>query len=192
MDELREQWNERWRDKSGRPLSPDPWLLKVLHLLPSGEVLDVACGRGRNALFMAARGNRVTGIDISDDALRLIKEEAEQSGLNLNLSRADLKTGPCLPEAAFDLILDFFYLERSLFPALMRSLKPGGVMVVRTFSRAGNFPGGPSHQGFVLDAGELMGIFDGWEILCHEDGIESSHKGGGLSGIVARRPPDWA
>jgi len=61
-------------------------------------------------------------------------------------------------------------------------------MVVRTFSRAGSFPGGLANSDFVLNPGELLELFSGWEILLHEEGLEPSKKGGSLAGIVARRP----
>jgi len=61
-------------------------------------------------------------------------------------------------------------------------------MVVRTFSRAGSFPGGLDNPDFVLNPGELPDLFSGWEILLHEEGLEPSKKGGSLAGIVARRP----
>jgi hypothetical protein len=72
---------------------------------------------------------------------------------------------------------------------LRESLRPGGIAVIRTFSSAGPFPGGPENKDIVLRPGELLEIFSGWEILLHEEGLEPSEKkGGSLAGIVARRP----
>lgn len=59
---------------------------------------------------------------------------------------------------------------------------------MRTFSRAGNFPGGPGNPDFSLNSGELPALFDGWQVLLHEEGLDEAHRGGGLAGIVARRP----
>lgn len=181
-------WNTRWREKNGETSTPDPWLVRILPLLPVGETLDVACGRGRNSLYLAERGHRVTAVDHSKEGLLQLRAAAEERGLAITTQRLDLEAAPALPHTAFDLVIDFFYLHRPLFPVLMACLRPGGTLVVRTFSSAGNFPGQPRHPEFVLAPGELPTIFQGWDILLHEEGLEPSSKGGSLAGIVVRRP----
>lgn len=180
-------WNTRWREKNGEPSAPDPWLVKVLPLLPVGATLDVACGQGRNSLFMAERGHNVTAVDNSEEGLVQLRAAAEERGLTINTLCLDLEAAPALPPSTFDLAIDFFYLHRPLLPALMACLRPGGMLVVRTFSSAGDFPGRPRHPEFVLAPGELPAIFKGWDILLYEEGLEPSSKGGSLAGIVARR-----
>jgi len=181
-------WNERWLAKAGEPLRPDPWLFKILPLLPVGKLLDVACGRGRNALFLASRGYAVHAIDASAEALTQLRTEAATFSYDIETSEVDLEDAPALAVSAYDVVLVFFYLQRNLFPVLMESVRPGGVMAVRTFSNAGSFPGEPRRKEFVLAPGELLRIFSGWEILLHEEGMEPSSKGGSLAGILARRP----
>lgn len=188
MNDSRTIWNHRWREKAADPWQPDPWLIRIRPLLPCGRVLDIACGRGRNALFLAEQGMSVTAVDISEEALEQLTREAARRNLPVEARRLDLETDPHLPADAFDLVLDFFYLHRPLLPSLRQAVRPGGVAVLRTFSRAGSFPGGPENPDFVLHPGELLKIFTGWEILLHEEGMEPSRKGGSLAGIVARRP----
>jgi tellurite methyltransferase len=188
MNDTQGKWDERWREKADEPLAPDPWLLRVSPLLPGGSALDLASGRGRNALFLAERGFSVTAFDISAEALTQLALEATRRGLTVATCRIDLETDPQLPWHAFDLVLDFFYMHRPLLPHLKTAVKPGGVAVLRTFSNAGSFPGGPANQSHVLRPGELLEIFAGWEVLLHEEGLEPSKKGGSLAGIVARRP----
>jgi SAM-dependent methyltransferase len=188
MNDPRTSWNSRWRDKSDDPWEPDPWLLKIRPLLPAGRALDIACGRGRNSLYLAEQGLSVTAVDVSDEALAQLSREAARRNLPVKTRRVDLEADPQLPGANFDLVLDFFYLHRPLLPQLLDSVRPGGVAVLRTFSSAGSFPGGPDNPDFVLRPGELLEIFAGWEILLHEEGVEPSRKGGSLAGIVARRP----
>jgi SAM-dependent methyltransferase len=183
------EWDHRWRDKAGDPLRPDPWLIKILPLLPAGKVLDIACGRGRNALFLAERGHSVHAIDYSEEGLAVLRAEAAARRCDIRTEKMDLENAPPLAAAGYEIVIDFFYLQRALFPALKRALRPGGVLVVRTFSSAGHFPGGPRHKEFVLAPGELLEILSDWDILLHEEGIEPSSKGGSLAGIVARRPP---
>ncbi len=182
-------WNTRWQEKADQPFLPDPWLLAVAPLLPTtGRALDLACGRGRNALFLAERGLAVTAIDISAVALDQFRTEAEKRHLVVDARQVDLEATPDLPAAAFDLVIQCFYLQRSLFPHLLAAVRPGGLAVVRTLSSAGPFAGGPDNPAFVLRPGELLDVFAGWEIVTHEEGLEPSHKGGSLAGIVARRP----
>jgi len=191
MDEIRDKWNRRWREQAAEPIEPDPWLLRVRPFLPTGgEALDLACGRGGNALFLATEGFSVTAFDISQEALAQLEAEAARRGLRLQTRRADLEAGVHLPKRSFELVLSFFYLHRPLLPQLLSAVRPGGVAVMRTFSRAGSFPGGPGNPEFVLRPGELPALFAGWEILLHEEGFEPSKKGGSLAGIVARRPVD--
>lgn len=188
-NDKRADWNDRWRERADRPFDPDPWLIKVLPLLPAaGRVLDIASGRGRNALFLAERGLSVTALDISEEALAQLGQEAALRQLRLETRRVDLEDDPELPAEAFDLVIDFFFLHRPLLPQLRNAVRPGGVAVLRTLSCAGSFPGGPGNPAFVLQPGELLDIFTGWEILLHEEGVEVARKGGSVAGIVARRP----
>lgn len=186
---MREKWNRHWREKKGEFAEPDAWLLRSLPFLPPADrALDVACGGGRNALFLAAKGWRVTAIDMAEEGLALLADDAAQRNLAIDARQADLEVDPVLPAGPFGLVLLFFYLQRSLFPHLLGAVAPGGVAVVRTFSAAGNIPGGPENPDFVLRPGELLELFAGWEILLHEEGVEPAKRGGALAGIVARKP----
>lgn len=188
-EDAKYEWNARWRAKAlDADWEADPWLQRVLPLLPPGRALDVACGNGRNSLFLAERGFAVTAIDYSPEALAMLRREADARSLDVVTRQVDLENDPQLPEGPFDIVLDFFYLHRPLLPRLQERLRPGGLMVLRTFSSAGPFPGGPDNPAFVLKPGELPRVFHGWEILAYEEGVEPSRKGGSLAGIVARRP----
>jgi SAM-dependent methyltransferase len=192
MSELltKPDWNDRWRERADEPLTVDPWLLAMAPLLPaSGRALDLACGRGRHALFLAERGLAVTALDYSAEALAQLHSEATRRALAIETRQVDLEIAPQLPMACFDVVLLFFYLQRSLLPHLRKAVRPGGLAVLRTFSSAGSFPGGPENPDYVLRPGEPLEIFAGWEILRHEEGVEPSSKGGSLASIVARRPP---
>jgi tellurite methyltransferase len=188
MTDTQNKWNERWQEKAEDFFDADPWLLRIFPLLPGGSALDLASGRGRNALFLAEQGLSVTAFDISEEALAQLDLEAARRRLPVCTRQLDLEADPQLPSDAYDLVLDFFYLHRPLLPQLRMAVKAGGIAVLRTFSSAGSFPGGPGDPAFVLRPGELLDIFAGWEILLHEEGLEPSRKGGSLAGIVARRP----
>jgi len=187
-DDPRRKWDRRWREEAAEPLEADPWLQKVADLLPPGSVLDLACGRGRNALEMARRGHPVTAVDFSGEALDQLRFAASAEQLPIDCLQLDLENGALPPLAGFDIVLSFFFLHRPLLPWLKRTLDPGGVAILRTFSSAGPFPPGELDARFVLAPGELLSIFAGWDVLFHEEGLEPSRKGGSLAGIVACRP----
>lgn len=188
MVHSKEKWNQRWQEKSSQPLSPDPWLLRAVPFLSTGTALDIACGRGRNALYLAEKGFTVTGVDISDQGLKLLEQEAANRNLTLNLVQLDLEVTVSLPQGPFDLISKFFYLQRSLLPIIKDSLRPGGIFVMRSFSQAEGCREAPGNPDFILNPGELLDVFAAWDILLYEEGQEESRTGGSLAGIVARKP----
>jgi tellurite methyltransferase len=190
MVDPRDKWNQRWRVQAGEEQVADSWLLEVSELLPVGHALDLACGRGRNALELARRGFAVTAVDQSEEALTQLTALAAAESLPIETLRCDLETEPPALPQAYDLVLCFFYLHRPLLPWLLSAVKPGGVVVLRTFSSAGNFPPGQLNPQFVLQPGELLTIFSGWEILRHEEGLEASRKGGSVASIAARKQLD--
>jgi len=187
-DDPRARWNARWRERREEIGAPDVWLLQIRPLLLPGTALDIGCGRGDNALYLAEEGWAVTAIDISEEAIAQLRHQAARRRLTIDTIRADLESSPRLPSGAFDLVLQFFYLHRPLFPALRNAVRPGGMIAIRTFSSAGPFSPPTVDPTFVFQPGELGGEFSGWEILIHEEGGEPSKKGGSLAGIVARKP----
>ena len=181
-------WNARWREKAiTANWQADAWLQRVRPLLPAGRVLDIACGMGRNAIFLAEQGYAVTAVDMSEVALGLLDTEAKSRGLEIDSLHIDLESAPVLPMGPFDLLLNFFYLHRPLLPLELARVRLGGVAVFRTFSSAGSDQFGPIRPDIALHPGELLDVFAGWEILLHEEGLEPSAKGGSLAGIVARK-----
>ena len=188
MTNSQEKWNKRWLEKARTAdRQVDPWLEKVFLLLPKGTALDVACGIGRNALFLAEKGFSVTALDVSETALRLLNEAARQRHLTINTQQINLESGALLPEGPFDLLLNFFFLHRPLLSQELARVRPGGVAVIRTISRVGAGQNEQVSAEMSLAAGELLEIFSGWKILLHEEGLEPSRKGGTLAGIVAQR-----
>jgi SAM-dependent methyltransferase len=111
--------------------TPAAWLVDHLGLLPQdGRALDIASGRGRNALWLADQGLTVTAVDVNPAALALLREEAASRGLVVKTVAADLEvTGATLDRDAFDVVAVFNYLHRPIFPALIDALRAGGILL---------------------------------------------------------------
>lgn len=123
---------------------PSPLLCENISTFPSGRALDVACGNGRNAVFLAQRGFRVDAVDNSRVGLLMAKDLMTEMDVNVNLIFADLEHYVIKPER-YDLIVNFHYLNRALFPHITAGLKSGGYLVFESltekdaaFSRSGN------------------------------------------------------
>ncbi|MFY9329994.1 MAG: class I SAM-dependent methyltransferase [Georgfuchsia sp.] len=134
-------------------LQPSLWVQRFVPLIPpGGTVLDLACGRGRHARLLAAKGFRVAAVDRDEEALASL---AGVAGITARL--ADLEAG-VWPYGAgcFDGIVVTNYLFRPLFGALIGALKPGGVLIYETFMAGNEAFGKPSNPEFLLQVGELL------------------------------------
>ena len=126
-------------------------------------------GRGRHALLLAAHGYRTFGVDIKLDAVRSAMRQASRQGLSLHAWCADLTAVP-LPRARFDLLVVTRYLQRDLFGTIRDAVRPGGVVIVETFTTAQRALGfGPTSPDHLLEPGELRRLFEGFEILFYEE-----------------------
>jgi SAM-dependent methyltransferase len=165
---------------------PARWLADHAHLLPHGAtVLDVACGRGRNAIWLADRGSSVVAIDRNEDSIRQLQQEADARGLPVTAMVRDLEAGaPALGLASFDAIVVFHYLHRPLFPSLIAALRPGGLLIYETFTRRQAARGKPTNPEFLLMEGELPRLVRPLEIL---DGREGEFDERHVASVVARR-----
>lgn len=175
------------RDFAPAPISgPAEWLLENADLLrPGMRVLDVAAGRGRHALLLAAAGWPVTAVD--RDAARMAALAATAVRLDWPVTTLvrDLEVGAVdLGEAAFDLIVVTHYLHRPLLPALVRALAPEGVLVYETFTTAQAARGKPTNPAFLLEPGELPRLV---APLVVERQREGDVDGRMVASVVARK-----
>ena len=119
-------WEKRWEEGDYRGRSePSSLVAAWADRLPKGRALDLACGNGRNALYLAERGFDVDALDIAGAALRLTQDAARERGLAVNTIQVDLDEY-LLPAQTYDLITTTFYMNRNLVPSLKEALKPGG------------------------------------------------------------------
>ena len=149
------------------------------------RALDVACGFGGSALYLAALGYQVDAVDISGVALSQARAEARKRRLHLRLIQADLNRW-WVPPSRYELSTVKYYLNRNLMPHLARGLLPGGLLFVETWnvhvlSVRPNFD-----PAFLLRPGEL-GSFArdaGLDVIHLADGVSEGH----VSQLIARRP----
>jgi SAM-dependent methyltransferase len=174
--------------EDGVTLEAARWLVDHAHVLPfTGDALDVASGSGRNAFFLAARGLNTLAVDRSAAAIDGIRATAARLHLPIRAEVLDLETGSAtLPLAAYDVIVAVHYLHRPLFPALKAALKPGGMLVYETFTRAQAQRGRPTNPAFLLRPGELRDLVAPLEVLFEREG-EFEEKM--LASVIAVRPP---
>jgi tellurite methyltransferase len=133
------------------------------------RALDVAMGPGRHAVALARAGFNTFGVDARFDAVRDAMLAAEAAGGRVHGWCADLTEHP-LPSARFDVIVVTRYLQRDLFPALRAAVRPGGVVLYETFTTAQRALGwGPASPDHLLEPGELLRSFEGFEVLFYEE-----------------------
>ena len=186
-------WDERYaREEAVPERGAADFLVEQRGLLPAGgRALDVAMGTGRNALYLASLGYEVTGIDVSGVAVERCRAEAERLGLRVEAVQADLGSYQ-IPRAAYDVVIDFYFLQRDLAPALAAALRPGGVLVFESFTtEQRRFGWGPAQDDFLLRPGELRTLFAGLEELAYREGLVESQSGRGtkaVAGLVSRKP----
>ncbi len=168
--EDRERWDRRWAARSHDLGRPEPFLLRHLDLLRPGRVLDVACGAGRNALFLAERGFSVTAIDISGEGLALLRERARERGVEIVTRQADLDAPEALSGLGrFDDLLVIRYRpDQRQWARLLPLLVPGGRLLLCSFGLEDHFRHGTRRE-HCLERGELeAALGPDMRLLCQE------------------------
>jgi SAM-dependent methyltransferase len=170
----RDKWDARYRDGAYESRThPTALLAQWLPRLPRGRALDVACGAGRNALFLATNGYAVTALDISRVALERGRRSAAELGLTLEWLCADLDDDPAraLPAGPFDLIVWVRYVHRTLLPHLVARLAPSGALLCEQHLLTGEAVAGPTSAQFRLAPGELSAAAQGLRIEHSFEGL---------------------
>jgi SAM-dependent methyltransferase len=162
-------------------MTPAAWLVANLDVIPrGGRVLDVACGSGRHARFLAARGWRVHAIDRDVAKLGQVGQVGEITTERLDLESGDASLG----ERLYDAVIVFNYLHRPLMPALVRAVRPGGVLIYETFTVGQAERGRPRNPDFLLRDGELPELVAPLRVLRAREG---DIEGALIASIVAIR-----
>lgn len=169
-----QQWDERYREqsKAGVP-APALVLTQNAHLLPdSGTALDLACGRGANAIFLAQHGLQVSAWDYSAIAIEQLEQYAQQHSIELQVQVRDVVRDPPIKQS-FDIIVVSRFLERSIVPQLSAALNPQGLIFYQTFITEKSPAIGPNNPDYLLQANELLALFAGLRIRVYrEEGLQ--------------------
>lgn len=159
------KWNQKHLEHP-MPETPSTLLvefLPTLLTLSGKEALDIACGNGRNSKFLAQNGFHCHSVDISEVALSLFSHLP-----NITTFQEDLDTFRP-PKNAYDVVMNFYFLNRDLFPSIIESLKSGGIFLLETFIKE---PNGENSSEIIdekiLNDGELERVFEDFEILYNQ------------------------
>lgn len=165
--------SDRQHPLKGEQRAPASFLRQIFELqswsMPPGHALDMATGRGRNAIFLAERGFTVEAIDISEVALAEAERRATEKNVRIIFRQADLDHIE-LPEAVYDLVVNINFLQRSLVPKMKKALKVGGRVVFETYLIDQQTIGHPKNPAYLLGHGELLGLFCDFRVFYYREG----------------------
>ncbi|RKD25013.1 hypothetical protein BEP19_04075 [Ammoniphilus oxalaticus] len=170
--ERKDRWNQKYTDQLQREseLTPTPRLEKQSDYLRGGTALDLACGLGKNSLFLARQNYEVQAIDISEVAIDFLKEQASKENLPITAAVADITNLDELHSLQpVDLIVITKYLDRALFPIVKTLIKKGGYFFMETFYQSDEEKNEKIPSQFKLETQELLNEFAGWKILFYEE-----------------------
>ncbi|MEX0617724.1 MAG: methyltransferase domain-containing protein [Pseudohongiellaceae bacterium] len=173
-------------------------LVRFLPLLKQNNTgakcLDLACGQGRNGLWLARRNLPVVFADRDAEALRRVRGALDLEHLHGEIWQVDFEKEAeenplAVRGAAFDAIVVFNYLHRPLIPAIRNSIRPGGLIVYETFTAKQALFGRPRNPDYLLRPGELQTFFQGWSIIYSNEG-ETVNPRRAFASIIARKEGD--
>jgi len=163
------KWDEKFRAGYGIGGAPEQALIRAVEHVPPGFALDLACGLGRNAVYLAAHGWKVTALDSSQVAIGELPSNIETKCVDLEA--VDFRIAPNV----YDLICDCYYLYRPLFPQIRAAVQPGGLFV-GVIPMVDDDPAiQPMNVSYLCQPGELESLFAGWEIVHSYEGKPNRH-----------------
>lgn len=182
----RQRWDRKYAAGEGPAhFEPSRFLTDNRRLLAGGRALDVACGFGGNALYLASMGYQVDAVDVSRVGLARAQAEAARRNLVIRFVQADLSRW-WIPPETYDLILVLFYLNRSLMCPLAAALRPGGVLLQANRNHRFLATRPDFDPKYLLEPGELRRLAEqaGLQVVLAEDGVPGED---GTSQLIARR-----
>lgn len=183
MLEDKKRWNERYLDNP-MPQTVSPLVEKYIEHVNVGHAIDVACGTGRNAHYLADLGFMIDAVDISDYALERVKDSSTINKIDTDLDKYNITPNK------YDLIVNVNYLNRRLVSQMKDALRSGGVVMFETFIVAhGDFQMPTTNLDYLLRKNELLHSFIGLDIIYYEEKIDTNLRGERIkvASIVAKK-----
>jgi SAM-dependent methyltransferase len=151
---------------------PNSFLRRNIRLIGQGRALDVAAGDGRNAVFLAQNGWTVDAVDISRVGLRKAQQLASRKKVKIQTIQSDLDCYP-IEKGKYDLVANFYFLDRRLIPKIKRGLKKGGKIIFETYlvDPAAADSEILKNKEYLLQANELLSFFQDFRILFYREGF---------------------
>jgi SAM-dependent methyltransferase len=171
-----DKWNQRYAEDSYRKNNPVVLLQDWLPNFPVGKALDVACGAGRNSIFLAQSGFQVDAIDISPEGLSKARQLAESQGLNINWIEHDLDQAFQF-DTEYNLIIVMWYVNLALVSRLCDCLATGGYLLCEEHLITDQDVIGPSSSNYRIAPGALREAVSGLDVLLYEEIIENGSDG---------------
>lgn len=180
----REAWNCRYAEGAYVPrVDPSPLLGEWLEYIPLGRALDIACGTGRNALYLADAGYSVDAVDISEVAVERARAEAERRNLDIAWHVSDLDEFE-IPASGYQLITVIRYRNPALWPRLISGLADDGWLVIEHHLKTPFPVAGPSTPDFRLDPQELLAAFGSLRVMHYSEELEAGDLDAGRYAIA--------
>jgi 2-polyprenyl-3-methyl-5-hydroxy-6-metoxy-1,4-benzoquinol methylase len=156
---------------------------------PAGclQALDIACGNGRDAVFLAMSGFATEAWDVLPDAIALCEGLAQRHGVSVAAQCRDLEADPTIEPERYHVVSCFNFLHRPLMGQIAAAVRPGGLVVYDTFAEPQRvLYGRPRRDAHLLKSGELPTWFSGWEVLVWREGLNG--PGRFSASLIARKP----
>ena len=145
----------------------------------------MAMGNGRNAIYLARMGFKVEGVDLSSEAVNNAIGAARKVGVTIKARVTDLEGSYYIEKDAYDVIICFNYLQRSLIPQIKDGLRRGGIVVYETFIVDQAQFGKPKNPDYLLKHNELLNMFHDFRCLRYREGIIKSHQA--IASLIAEK-----
>jgi 2-polyprenyl-3-methyl-5-hydroxy-6-metoxy-1,4-benzoquinol methylase len=168
------EWEKIYKEKASVPMPEPAGLLREYeHLLTGGRALDIAAGEGHNGIFLAGKGYAVTSVDRASSAVDIMRAHAARQGVSIEAVAADMLAYP-IAENSFDVMLNFYFLERDLVPKIKAGLRKDGLLFFETYTLEQQQFGGPHNPDFLLKPNELLLAFLDFFIIFYHERIDTS------------------
>ena len=181
---MSKDWEKEYSSKSLKdtPL-PSCLLENHINLLTGGQALDIASGTGQNAVFLSSHGYEVIAVDKSSTASTLANQYSLNKGSKIKTVTEDILAFE-IKENSFDLIADFYFLEREIIPKIKKGLKKNGLVFFETYTTEQQDIDGPHNPDFLLSTNELIGFFTDYFIIYYHERVEGKKA---IASLIAQK-----